>query len=174
MSHTIKLKKGFNINLAGKAKNSISEIDQPEIFAIKPVEFNHITMAKMLVGEGDSVKAGSPLFYEKTMEDVMFCSPVSGEIVEVKRGEKRKVLEIKILADKEVEFEKYKTHSLSDISNLSRKNLQSILIKGGVWPNVIQRPYGCVANPSDSPKSIFISAFDSNPLAPDYSFTPKW
>ncbi|MEQ9404184.1 MAG: Na(+)-translocating NADH-quinone reductase subunit A [Cyclobacteriaceae bacterium] len=171
MSQTIKLKKGFDINLAGKAENRISETDQPETFAIKPSDFNHITMAKMMVAEGDNVKAGTPLFYEKTMEDVLFCSPVSGEIVEIRRGEKRRVMEIRILADKEIEFEKSKTFSISDINGLGREELQEMLSKGGVWPNVIQRPYGCVANPSDTPKSIFISAFDSNPLAPDYSFT---
>lgn len=171
MSQTIKLKKGFDINLAGKAENRISEIDQPETFAVKPAEFNHITMAKMLVAEGDNVKAGTPLFHEKTMEDVLFCAPVSGEIVEIKRGEKRRVLEIKILADKEIEYEKGKTQSVADANGLSREDLQKIMCKGGVWPNVIQRPYGCVADPGDTPKAVFISGFDSNPLAPDYSFT---
>ncbi len=170
MSQTIKLNKGFNINLAGKAENKISETEQPETFALKPAEFNHLTMAKMLVNEGDSVKAGTPIFFEKTMEDVLFCSPVSGEIAEIKRGEKRKVMEIRILADKEIEFEKSTSHSSSDITNLDRAQLQSIMIKGGVWPNIIQRPYGCVANPEDTPKAIFISAFDSHPLAPDYGF----
>ena len=170
MSKTIKLKKGFTINLAGKAENKIVEKDQPETFAIKPAEFNHITMAKMLVKEGDNVKAGTPLFFEKTMEEVKFCAPVSGEIVEIKRGEKRKVVEIKILADKEVEFESNKSYSSSEVSNLNKEELKEILTNGGVWPNVIQRPYGCVANPGDTPKSIFISAFDSSPQAPDYSF----
>ncbi len=173
MSQTTKLKKGFNINLAGRAEKKITDIEQPETFALKPAEFNHITMAKLLVGEGDNVKAGTPIFYEKTMENVMFCAPVSGEIIEIKRGKKRRVLAVKILADKEIEFEKSKRHSLSDIENLSRGDTQARLIKGGVWPNIIQRPYGCVADPSDSPKSIFISGFDSNPLAPDYSFSLK-
>ncbi|MEM6807508.1 MAG: Na(+)-translocating NADH-quinone reductase subunit A, partial [Bacteroidota bacterium] len=139
--------------------------------SIKPSDFNHITMAKMMVNEGDNVKAGTPVFYEKTMDDVLHCSPVSGEVVEIKRGEKRRVLEIKILADKEVEFEKHNAYSSSDIANLSRKELQEILSKGGVWPNIIQRPYGCIANPKDTPKSIFISGFDSHPLAPDYAFS---
>ncbi|MEP5612483.1 MAG: Na(+)-translocating NADH-quinone reductase subunit A [Cyclobacteriaceae bacterium] len=170
MSQTIKLNKGFNINLAGKAENKISQTDQPETFAIKPAEFNHLTMAKMLVNEGDNVKAGTPIFFEKTMEDVVFCAPVSGEIAEIKRGEKRKVMEVRILADKEVEFQKSKTYSTSDISNLDRETAQGVLTKGGVWPNIVQRPYGCVANPTDTPKAIFISAFDSNPQAPDYGF----
>ena len=170
MSQTIKLNKGFTINLAGKAENKISETDHPETFALKPAEFNHLTMAKMLVSEGDNVKAGTPIFFEKTMEDVIFCAPVSGEIAEIKRGEKRKVMEVRILADKEVEFEKSKSHGSSDLANLDRAALQNILTKGGVWPNILQRPYGCVANPAETPKSIFISAFDSHPQAPDYGF----
>ncbi len=171
MSQTIKLKKGFNINLVGKAERKITEIDQPETFAIKPAEFNHLTMAKLFVKEGDNVKAGSPLFYEKTMENVIFCAPVSGEIAEIRRGEKRRVMEIRILADKEVEFVSSKAYSPSDIANMSKEDAQELMLKGGVWPNIVQRPYGCVADPADTPKSIFISGFDSSPLAPDYSYT---
>ena len=170
MSRTVKLKRGFNINLAGKAKEVVRGIEQPDTFALKPTDFNHITIAKPLVREGDNVKAGTPVFYEKTMEDVLFCAPVSGEIIEIKRGKRRRVLEIKILADKEVEFEKSKTFSVSDIARLTREELQAILTRGGVWPHIIQRPFGCVACPSDSPGSIFISGFDSHPLAPNYGF----
>lgn len=171
MSRTIKLKKGFNINLAGRAVNEIKTIEHPETFALKPTDFNHLTMVKLLVGEGDNVKAGDPVYYEKTMQDVLFCAPVSGEIIEIKRGARRRVLEIKILADRKVEFKQLKAHSPSELISISRDYLQNILSKGGVWPNIIQRPYGEVANPSDTPKAIFISGFDSHPLAPDYAFS---
>ncbi|GAB4236415.1 MAG: Na(+)-translocating NADH-quinone reductase subunit A [Ekhidna sp.] len=170
MSQTIKLKKGFDLNLAGKADKKIKEISQPETFAIKPTDFIGVYRPKLAVKEGDTVKAGSPVFYERNAEDVLYTSPVSGEVVEVKRGEKRKVLEIKILADKEIEFEKFKKHTTSDIANLSKEQALEQLMKSGAWANVIQRPYGCVANPADTPKAIFISAFDSSPLAADYAF----
>ncbi len=173
MSQTIKLKKGFNINLAGKAERKIIKIEQSDTFTIKPTDFNHINRPKLLIHEGDSVKAGTPVFYEKTMEDVMFSSPVSGEIIEIKRGEKRRLLEIKILADKEVEFENFKKCSTSEISNLSKADVREQLTKSGSWINIIQRPYGCVANPSDSPKSIFISSFDTHPLSPDNAYVLK-
>jgi len=173
MSKIVKLKKGFDINLAGKAEKRISDSSQPDTFALKPTNFVGMTRPKLLVAEGDKVKAGSPVLYDKMQEDVMYCAPVSGEIVEVKRGAKRKILEIKILADKEIEYEAFPSHNVSEINNLSRDEAQKIMLKGGVWPQIIQRPYGIVANQEDSPKAIFISAFDTNPLAVDIAFTLK-
>jgi len=171
MSHTIKLKKGFDINLAGKAEKKIAECDQPETFALKPTDFLGIERPKVMVSEGDTVKAGTPLLFCKMMEDVKYCAPVSGEIVEIKRGEKRKLLEIKILADKEVVSEEFKKFSVSDVAKVEKQEVINLMLQSGVWPNIIQRPYGIVANPQETPKSIFISTFDSHPLSPDYDFT---
>lgn len=171
MSHTIKLKKGFDINLAGKAEKKIAECDQPETFALKPTDFLGIERPKVMVSEGDTVKAGTPLLFCKMMEDVKYCAPVSGEIVEIKRGEKRKLLEIKILADKKVISEEFKKFSVSDVAKVEKQEVINLMLQSGVWPNIIQRPYGIVANPQETPKSIFISTFDSHPLSPDYDFT---
>ncbi len=173
MSKIVKLKKGFDINLAGKAQKKIATTPPSETFAIKPTDFVGMKRPKLLVKEGDNVKAGSPVLYDKMQGNVMFCSPVSGEIVEVKRGAKRKLLEIKILADKEIEFEQFQTYSVSDLQSLSREDATAQMTKGGVWGHLIQRPYGIVANEADTPKSIFISAFDSHPLAADIAFTLK-
>lgn len=170
MSQTIKLKKGFNLNLAGKAENKTIEVTQPDTFALKPTDFSGLDRPKLVVKEGDNVKAGSPIFFERGVEDIFYTSPVSGEIVEIKRGEKRKVLEVKILADKQIEFEKFKNYSASEISNVSKEDALEQLKKSGGWTNIIQRPYGIVANPADSPKAIFVSTFDSSPLAPDYNY----
>lgn len=108
--------------------------------------------------------------YDAVMESVIFSAPVSGEVIEVKRGAKRKLLEIKILADKEIEFEAYDKHSISDIASLSREDAVAKLSKGGAWANLTQRPYGTIADPADSPKAIFISGFDTHPLAPDLDY----
>lgn len=170
MSKTIKLKKGFDINLVGKAEKSTLQTEQPETFALKPTDFHGITRPKLLVKEGDNVKAGTPIMYDAVMESVYFSAPVSGEIVEIVRGAKRKLLEIKILADKEVEFHSYDKHSISEIASLSKEEATEKLAKGGVWVNLIQRPYGIIANPADKPKAIFISGFDSHPLAPDLDY----
>lgn len=173
MGKFIRLKKGFTINLAGKAAPKVVETEQPETFVIKPTDFFGTYMPKPIIKEGDTVKAGTVLFYDKKHENVMYTSPVSGEVVEIKRGEKRKLLEIKILADKKVEFEVFKKYSVSEIANLSVADLKEQLLKSGVWPTIIQRPFGVVADPAVTPKSIHISAFDTHPLAPDYAILYK-
>jgi Na+-transporting NADH:ubiquinone oxidoreductase subunit A len=173
MGRFIKLKKGFNMNLAGKAELKISDTIQPETFALKPSDFHGIGMPKLLVKEGDTVKAGTPLFFDKKLEHIMHASPVSGEVVEIKRGDKRKILEIKILADREVSFEQFNKYSVSDIISLNKEQAKEQMLKSGVWPNIIQRPFGIIADPEESPMAIFISGFDSHPLAPDYGFIFK-
>ncbi len=173
MGKFIQLKKGFTINLAGKAAPKISDTVTPDTFVIKPTDFNGIYMPKPVVKEGDTVKAGSPLFHDKKFEQIVFTAPVSGEVVEIKRGEKRKLLEIKILADKKVEYENFRKYTVSDIANASADEIKSHILKAGAWPNFVQRPYGIIADPNAKPKAIHISAFDTHPLAPDYSILFK-
>lgn len=170
MSETIKLKKGFDINLEGKAEKKIADLPLPETFAIKPTDFVGIVQTKLNVKEGDTVKAGSPLMHDKAFEDILYTSPVSGEVAEVVRGAKRKILEIRILADKEISFEKFTQYSESDIAGISKEDAAAQMSKSGVWPNILQRPFGTVANPVDTPKAVFISGFDTHPLAPDMGF----
>jgi len=173
MSKNIKLKKGFNINLAGKAAKKISSDIAPDTYVLKPTDFPGMVRPKVTVKVGDNVKAGTPLLFDKMAENILFTSPVSGEIVDIERGEKRVLLGVKILADKEIEYETFKSYSISEIENLDVEEAKSQMLQSGVWPNLVQRPYAIVANPEDKPKSIFISAFDSHPLAPDYTFLFK-
>jgi Na+-transporting NADH:ubiquinone oxidoreductase subunit A len=173
MSQHIKLKRGFNINLAGKPQNTIADTVPSETYAVKPTDFQGIIRPKVVVREGDVVKAGAPVMFDKKMNEVMYTAPVSGEIVEIVRGERRKLLEIKILADKEVEYERFQEYSASELSGISREQAQETMLKSGVWPQIIQRPYGIVANPKDTPKAIFISTFDTHPLAPNYDILLK-
>lgn len=170
MGKTIRLKKGFDINLVGKPEPKIGVTEQPETYAIKPTDFHGIYLPKVLVKEGDVVKAGSVLFHDKRNENIVFTAPVSGEVVEIKRGEKRKLLEVKILADKTIEFVQFNKVAPAEFAGLSRENAQAQMLTSGVWLNLVQRPYGIVADPAETPKSIFISGFDSHPLAPDYAF----
>ncbi|GAA0890910.1 Na(+)-translocating NADH-quinone reductase subunit A [Fulvivirga kasyanovii] len=173
MSKFIKLKKGFDINLAGKAEKKIVEVEQPETFAYKPSSFHGILRPKLKVKEGDTVKAGTPILFDKKNDKVQHVAPVSGEVVEIRRGEKRKLLEIVILADKTIEYETFDKYTVSDINGLSRENIVNQMLGGGVWPNLVQRPFGVIADPSETPKAIFISAFDSHPLAPEYDLIFK-
>ncbi|SDL02102.1 Na+-transporting NADH:ubiquinone oxidoreductase subunit A [Catalinimonas alkaloidigena] len=170
MSKTIKLKRGLDLNLAGKAEKKIVDSTPSELYAVKPSDFQGIGRQKLLVQEGDNVKAGTPLFRSKTMDRVNITSPVSGEVVEVKRGEKRRLLEIHVLADKQIEYESFQKYTPSDLINLSREEAEEQMLASGVWPHIIQRPFGVVANPADTPQAIFMSGFDSSPLAPDFGF----
>jgi len=156
----------LNINLVGEADRSISKLPLPETYAIKPPSFIGIT-PNLLVKQGDEVESGSPLFSDKNNEAINFCSPVSGEVIDIIRGEKRKILEIKLLADKEISYVNY---SKANPHDLNRESILQTMLSSGVWPLIRQRPYGIIPNPKQLPKSIFISAFDSNPLAPDYDF----
>jgi len=173
MSKFVKLKKGFNINLVGVAKKEIVDSVAANVFALKPSDFNGIERPKLMVSEGDTVKAGSPLMYDKAQPEVLFTAPVSGEVVEIKRGAKRRLLEIKILGDQQVEYLNFHKYTTSDLNNLSRKDILGHILPSGIWPRIIQRPYGIIANPKDNPKSIFISSFDSHPLAPNFDFLLK-
>lgn len=173
MSKFIKLKKGFTINLAGKAASKIVDNIHPETYAVKPTDFFGIERPKLLVNEGDTVKAGSPIFLDKKREQVMYTSPVSGKVSAIIRGDKRKLLEIRITADKEVTFESFNKYSNADIQSLSKEAAAEQMFKSGVWANLVERPYGVVADPEAKPKSIFISTFDSHPLAADNSFMFK-
>ncbi|HLF47395.1 MAG TPA: Na(+)-translocating NADH-quinone reductase subunit A [Chitinophagaceae bacterium] len=162
----IKIKKGLNINLPGAAVKTISALPIPETVAVKPPDFTGLT-PNLLVNAGDEVLAGTSLFCDKFNEAIKFSSPVSGEVVEIMRGEKRRILEIKILADKEI---RYLHFNKLDPASSDRDQIKEILLNSGAWPFIRQRPFGTIANPAAKPKSIFISAIDTNPLAPDLDF----
>ncbi len=173
MSKTVKLRKGFDVNLAGKAENKVSDSLTSRTYAIKPTDFIGMQRPKAIVAIGDTVKAGTPILLDKKNEGVNYVAPVSGEIVDIKRGDKRKLLEIVILADSAIEFESFNKYSASDLAKVSKDDLKEQMLTAGVWPNIIMRPYGVVANSNDTPKAIFISGFDSSPLAPDYNIIYK-
>ena len=169
MSKVIKIKKGLNISLLGTAEKIMKKADQADFYAIKPTDFVGIR-PKLVVKVGDKVKAGTPLFFDKFQPEVQFTSPVSGEIVEINRGERRAILEVVVKADKTIEYEEFK---VGDPKNLSKEEIVEALQKSGLWPSLRQRPYSTIANPNDTPKAIFISAFDSAPLAPDMDYIVK-
>lgn len=163
MSTVYNIKKGLDIKLLGEAEKTIVDLNS-SLFAVKPTDFIGC-FPKMLVEEGAEVKAGSPLFYDKYRDQIYFTSPVSGKVREIRRGAKRKLLEVVIESDGKNDALDFGT---SEISALSREDITASLLKSGVWPVIRQRPYSIIAEPGEKPKSIFIPAFDSAPLAPDY------
>ena len=166
MSKIIKLRKGLDINLQGKASESLVEVPMAGEYAVSPLDFEGV-IPKLLVKAGDKVKAGTPLFFDKKDSRVLFTSPVSGTVSAVNRGEKRKVLNVTVAADATQEYETFPT---LDLRKANRSEVIEVLLKSGLWTMIRQRPYGIIANPDDAPKSIFVSAFDSAPLAPDMNF----
>lgn len=163
MSNVIKIKRGVDIKLVGEAEQQYAQKLPVETVAIKPSNFHGVRL-KLVAKEGEEVKAGSPVLVDRDNDRISFCSPVSGEIAQVVRGEKRKILEVRILADKEID---YLDFGSADPSKLSREEIIGKLTASGCWPLIKERPYNVIANTEIAPKAIFISGFDSAPLAPD-------
>lgn len=165
MSKDIRLKKGLNINLKGEADKVYASIPQSDLFSLKPTDFRGLT-PKLTVKAGDKVKAGSCLFFDKYNDRVRFSSPVSGEVTDIVRGAKRRILEVKLKADAETKYESFSTLD----AGASREQIIEGLLESGVWPFIRQKPFDIIANPIDTPKAIFISTFNTAPLAPDNDF----
>jgi len=166
MSKDIRIKKGVDIQLFGQADLKLENATRSTYYTIKPTDFTGVT-PKLHVREGAKVDVGTPVFYDKNTPDVNFVSPVSGEITEIKRGAKRKMLEIIIKADTQDE---YVDMGSINLDSSSREDLLQYLLKSGVWPFVRQIPYAVIADPAITPKSINVSAFNSAPLSADDSF----
>lgn len=165
MSVSVKLKKGFDLRLKGSAEKRLSEGIEPDLYAVKPTDFPGLT-PKMEVKPGDRVQAGTTLFADKLRPEIRFTSPVSGTVVAINRGERRKLLEVVV----EKSGDDFVDFGREDLAALSAEKVKDLLLASGLWPAVRQRPYHVVASPDSVPKSIFIAGFDSAPLAPDYNF----
>lgn len=168
MSKTIYLKRGLNINLAGEAEKAIDSAFTATCCAVKPGDFKGMSpIPKLLVAEGDQVKAGTPLFFDKVRPEIIITSPVSGTIKSIVRGDKRAVEAIIIEKGKEHEYVQFDVKSPKEYS---REELIELLLKSGLWMYIRQRPFDIIAQPQYKPKAIVISAFDTAPLAPDMDF----
>lgn len=163
MSKVIKLKKGLDILLKGEADKVVVQSLAPQTYGVVPADFIGLT-PKLLVKVDDKVKAGTPIMFDKYRPNLLFGSPVSGTIKEIVRGEKRKILEILITPDPNQSYEKFEIPSIDSIDCNSIKEL---MLRSGLWPMVIQRPYGIIASENDTPRAIYVSLFDSAPLAGD-------
>lgn len=158
------LKKGFDIKLEGAASGQIGKANV-STFAVQPPNFRGISpIPKMMVGIGDNVKAGDHLYFDKKNEAVKHVAPVSGEIIAINRGERRSIAEVVILADKEQQYRELPTF---DLEGSSREELVNHLCDTGAWTLFHQRPFNVLADLAHAPANIFISTFDTAPLAPN-------
>ncbi len=159
MAKVIKLRKGLDINLKGKATKETASVKCPGEYALVPDDFTGVK-PKVVVKEGDAVKAGDALFIDKLHPEVKFVSPVSGTVSMVERGDRRKLLSIRVKADEKQEARQFDT----------KGDVKALMLESGLFAFLRQRPYDVVANPDDAPKAIFVSAFNSMPLSQDFEY----
>ena len=169
MANVIKLRKGLNINLKGKAETKRIQLKSNGQYALVPDDFEGVT-PKVVVKEGDKVIAGDALFVNKQYPEVKFASPVSGTVREVVRGERRKVLCIKVDADAQQEYVDY---GKKDVTKMDGKAVVDALLEAGIFGYINQLPYAVSTNPSQMPKAVFVSALRDMPLAADFEFEVK-
>ena len=167
MSNKIVLKKGLDLPVKGEAELRIAKTISPDTVAIRPADFKGFT-PRLLVKEGDQVSCGSPVLADKKNPAILVASPVSGTVQEVVRGEKRKLLAVLVKAGSRQECLDL---GVKDPAGLKPEEVRDAILESGLWPFIIQRPYGIIANPADKPKAIFVSAFDTAPLAASAEFT---
>jgi Na+-transporting NADH:ubiquinone oxidoreductase subunit A len=156
----------LDINLKGEAEKVLLTENEPNLYAIKPIDFTGL-VPKLKLKEGENVKKGEIVFFDKYRPQIGFASPVTGTISKVVRGDKRKMLEIVISKTDSTDFLQ---HNLSDYDLNSPDDIKKLFLNSGIWPYIKQRPYGIIANPENKPRDIFISMFDSAPLAADVEF----
>lgn len=164
MPQTIKLKKGLDIHLQGKPENVKLSVSPDGKYALIPDGFEGIT-PKVVVNEGDKVKAGDFLFVDKKHPEMGFSAPVSGVVHEILRGERRKVLNVSLKADEQIV---YKDFGKVDVNTADGSLIKHKLIEAGLFGYITQLPYAITTTPDAKPKSIFISAIRDMPLATDF------
>ena len=169
MANVIKLRKGLDINLKGKAAEELVTVKEPGFYALVPDDFPGVT-PKVVVKEQEYVMAGGPLFIDKNHPELKFVSPVSGVVTSVERGARRKVMNIVVEAAAEQDYEEF---GKQDVARMNADRVKELLLQSGMFAFIKQRPYDVIADPAVAPRAIFVSAFDSNPLAPEFEFALK-
>ena len=169
MHRVVKISKGLDINLKGAPVAETTTIEAAKLYALMPADFTRVT-PKVVVKPEDVVKAGEPLFIDKNCPEIQFVSPVSGKVVAVNRGERRRVLSVVVESDGKFESVEYKA---KDVLSLTPEEVKADLLKAGLFAFIRQRPYDVIADPKDAPRAIYVSAFDSKPLAVNFEFALK-
>ncbi len=166
MGNVIKLHGGLDIKLAGTAEKRLFALRKPGRYALQPADFPGVT-PRVVVKEGDSVRAGDALFVNKDCPEVKFASPVGGTVTGIIRGERRKVLAVEVAAcerQEAVDFGK------KDVSALDGSAVVSAILEAGLFGFITQLPYAVSASPQTMPKAIFVSALRDKPLASDFEY----
>lgn len=159
MSNLIKIKRGLNLPLIGEADaTKVVDVESGCVCSIYPDDYCGLT-PKIAIKEGDTVKAGESIIYDKNDNDICLVSPVSGTVVKVVRGERRKIERVEILPSNTEDAVTF------SIDEKSKENIIRILKVSGLWAKMRQRPYDIIPESGKTPRDIFVSTFDSAPLA---------
>jgi len=164
-----KLKKGYDIKLAGKTEKVLVDAGASKYFASQPFDYLGLK-PRLEVAEGSQVKIGTPLYNNKERPEIKFVSPASGNVVQINRGERRKIAEVVIESDGRDEAVDFGSYDEKGIESLSTDGIKDLLLKGGMWPMIRQRPFSKIANPDLTPRDIFITGMDTAPLVADPEF----
>jgi len=168
---THRLKKGYNIPIKGSAEKNINIAEKSVSSGISPTEFHGIK-PRLNVKLNDSVKTGTILFHDKIRPEIKFASPACGKITEIVYGHRRVIEKITITPNGD-DCEQFPNYRIQEISSLKKEQLVDHLLSGGLWPYIRQRPFNTIANPHDTPSSIFVNCMDTAPLAANPEFTLK-
>ena len=166
MTEQIRLRKGLDIKLKGRAKKQTMPLESSKLYAIVPDDFVGVT-PKMAVKAGDHVKAGETLFVNKISEEVRFASPVSGTVKSIERGDRRKILYVSVEAEDEQTFADF---GAKDIQTLDGEGVKKALLEAGLFGYINQLPYAVSTTPDTEPKAIFVSALRDKPLQGDFEY----
>lgn len=161
MSRKIKINRGLDLNLKGGLPEGAAETTVvPDLVAVYPGDFPGFT-PKLSVKEGDTVECGEALLHDKINGKVNLVSPVSGKVKAVVRGERRKIIRV------EVELAGGNSVMKADVSKISTpEEIKNAMMQTGVWALMRQRPYDIVPDTEAVPVNVFVTGFDSAPLAP--------
>lgn len=164
----VALHQGHDIKLVGSARPDRTLETKVRRFAVKPTDFRGMApIPKITIAEGEHIKAGEPLMFDKKRPEIQYCAPVSGQLVEIRRGAKRAITDIILQADDDIQ---YVSHEVPDLSKVDRSELVNFLLSSGAWAHINQRPFDVIPDPQVTPRDIFISTFDSAPNAPDLNY----
>ena len=166
MANVIKLRKGLNIHLKGTAAETKRVVGACTEYVVRPDTFEGV-VPKLVIHEGDRVEVGDALFVDKNRPEVRFASPVSGMVKAVERGERRKILGIKLQAD---EVQAFHDFGKRDVTSLSADEVKNALLEAGLFGYIYQLPYAVSADPQATPKAIFVSALRDMPLAGNFEY----
>ncbi|TDA95508.1 Na(+)-translocating NADH-quinone reductase subunit A [Halomonas marinisediminis] len=160
----IEVKKGLDLPITGAPEQRIEDARPVRHVAVLGTDYVGMKPT-MEVKEGDTVKLGQLLFTDKKIDGVRFTAPAAGKVIEINRGEKRRLLSVVIEVDASEEAVEFTAHGRDSLSGLERQVVVDQLVESGLWTALRTRPYSRTPAIDGVPTDIFVTAIDTHPLA---------